>query len=133
MKHTLSLAALVLAVSTLSIGATTAFAQQASDMTTATHAGKHDPHKTAMKMSRKLGLSQEQTAKLEPILAERRSKMEALTADTSLTEAQRKQQRRTIAQSTRQQMSAVLSPEQMKQLKEMHREKAHAAASPTGA
>ncbi|AFL87702.1 hypothetical protein Terro_1393 [Terriglobus roseus DSM 18391] len=128
MKRTLSLAALVLAVSTLSVTAAPAFAQQANEATMAQHQGKHDPHKTAMKMGRKLGLSQDQTAKLEPILAERRNKMEALSADTSLTEAQRKQQRRTIAQSTRMQMGNVLTPDQMKQLKEMHREKAREKA-----
>jgi protein CpxP len=128
MKRTLSLAALVLAVSTLSVTATAAFAQQASEAPTAKHAGKHNPHKAAMKISHELGLSPDQTAKLEPILAERRSKMEALSADTSLTDAQRKQQRRTIAQSTRMQMGNVLSPDQMKQLNQIHHEKAREKA-----
>ncbi|SEC49596.1 hypothetical protein [Terriglobus roseus] len=128
MKRTLSLAALVLAVSTLSVTATSAFAQQANEAPMAKHAGKHDPHKAAQKISQQLGLSPDQTAKLEPILADRRSKMEALSADTTLTEAQRKQQRRTIAQSTRMQMSNILTPDQMKQLKQMHHEKSREKA-----
>ena len=122
MKRTLSLAAVVLTLSTLSVAAIPTFAQQTAPMVT--HAGEHNPHKAAMKMSRKLGLSPDQTARVEPILAERRSRMQALRTDTSLTEAQRKQQRRTIAQSTRLQMGNVLSPDQMKQWKQMRREKA---------
>ena len=124
MKRTLSFAAAVLAL-TLSVAAP-AFAQQTAPMVQ--HAGEHNPHKAAMKMGRELGLSPDQTTRLEPILAERRSRMQALLADTSLTEAQRKQQRRTIAQSTRMEMRNVLSPDQMKQLKQMRREKAREKA-----
>jgi Spy/CpxP family protein refolding chaperone len=128
MNRKLSFAAFVLAVSTISAGATSTLAQPASEAPMAKHAGKHNPHKAALKISHELGLSPDQTAKLEPILADRSTKMQALSTDTSLTEAQRRQQRHAIAQNTRLQMGTVLSPDQMKQLKQMHRERAHEKA-----
>ena len=47
-----------------------------------------DPHKMALRMGRELNLSADQTAKLEPILAERQQKVQALRADTTLTPEQ---------------------------------------------
>jgi Spy/CpxP family protein refolding chaperone len=114
----------------LSFAGTAAFAQTAAPQTQATHKHHHrahDPHKTALKMGKKLGLSQDQTAKLEPILAERQQKMKALRTDTSLTADQKKDQRRQIQESTRTEMSGVLTPEQMQQLHAMRQGHRHGA------
>ncbi len=116
-----------------------ATAQQNGDTTTQAqeHGGKHhrmhDPHKAAMHLSKKLGLSSDQTAKVEPILADRQQKVQALRADTSLTEQQRHEQMRTIQQNTQQQMSSILTPEQMERLKSMHKGRHHRDSVPTGA
>jgi len=71
------------------------FAQQAtapaSDTTAQQPAGsfghKHafDPNKAAERMGKRLGLSTDQTAKLAPILADGKQKIDALRANTSLT------------------------------------------------
>lgn len=94
----------------------------------------HDPHKMAMKMSRKLGLSADQTAKVEPILAERQQKMMALRGDSTLTPDQKHTQMHAIAKSTKDELAGVLTPEQMQQMKHMHKEKKAEAngAAPSG-
>lgn len=125
----------------LSFAGTAAFAQTAAPQaqtavpqTQATqkhHHRAHNPHKTALKMGKQLGLSQDQTAKLEPILAERQQKMKALHDDTTLTADQKKDQRRQIQENTRTEMSSVLTPDQMQQLKTARQ--AHRHAAKTGA
>lgn len=107
----------------LSLAAPAAFAQAAPTSAAAQQQHQaHNPHKSAMKMGRKLGLSQDQTAKLEPILAQRKEKMQALKADTALSPDQKKAQRKAIQEDTRAQMGGVLTPEQMTALKQMHRD-----------
>ena len=71
-------------------------------------------------MGQELGLSPDQTAKLEPIIADRQQKVQALRADTSLTDAQRRQQIKTVHKAERMQLSNVLTPDQMRQMKAMH-------------
>ena len=118
MKRLLSLAALVLAVSSSS-----AFAQMsAPDTAPPAQVQRHarNPHKAAMRISQQLGLTPDQTAKLEPIIADRQQKVQALRADTSLTDAQRKQQIKTVHKAERMQLSNVLTPDQMRQMKAMH-------------
>jgi protein CpxP len=80
-----------------------------------------DPHRAAMRIGRQLNLSPDQTAKLEPILADRRQRVLALRSDTSLTDAQRKKQLHIVQAGTRMQMANILSPDQMKQLKTMRK------------
>jgi periplasmic protein CpxP/Spy len=129
----------------LSIAGTAAVAQQTltspqpgsqNDAPAAQHERHHapNPHKMAMHLSKKLGLSADQTAKLEPILADRQQKVQALRADTSLTPDQRKQQMRAIGKDSQEQLAGILTPEQMQQLKAMHhgRRGDRQAPPPTG-
>ncbi len=96
---------------------------------------RHSPHKMAMKLGRKLNLSADQTAKLEPILAERQQKMQALKADATLSPDQMKAQRHAIAKNTHDELAGVLTPDQMEQMKSMHKrhEAKQNGAAPTGA
>ena len=89
----------------------------------AMHHGHHhhpNPQKQAEMISKKLNLSADQTAKLEPILADRDQKFQALMQNSSLTPEQRHEQMKAIHQSTEQQLSTVLTPDQLQQLKAMH-------------
>ena len=118
----------------LSLATTAAFAQQPAqqplgDTTTQQPTGnyghhrgngKMDPHKAAQHIGKRLGLSADQTAKLEPILADRQQKIAALRSNTTLTEDQRREQLRTIRQDTQTQLATVLTPDQMQQLRSMH-------------
>ncbi len=78
-----------------------------------------DPHLAAQRIGQRLGLSADQTAKLEPIFADSQKKIAALRADTTLSQDQRRQQFRTIHQSVKTQLAGVLTPDQMQQLGEM--------------
>lgn len=119
----------------LTLATSAAFAQQATpapadpqNNTAAQPAGPHghhhhafDAHKAAQHMSKKLGLTEDQTAKLEPILNDRQQKISALRGDTSLTQDQRREQMRAIHKDMRTQLSSVLTPDQMQQLRSMRR------------
>jgi protein CpxP len=86
-----------------------------------------------MKMSKKLNLSADQTAKLEPILANRDQKVTSLRSNTALSPQDMKMQMRAIHKETRQQLNAVLTPEQMQQLKTMRRGHGTRPQAPTSA
>jgi len=80
----------------------------------------HNPQQEAAKISKKLNLSADQTAKLEPILADRNNKIAALKNDTTISQEAKKQQLHAIHQQTRQQLAAILTPDQMQQLRNSH-------------
>ncbi len=124
----------------LPLAGSVAFAQAATDpamqnqVQSAPAHRPHDPHKMAMKLGRKLNLSADQTARVEPILAERQQKIEAVKANTSLTPDQMHQQLHAIGKSTHAELAGVLTPDQMQQMKSMHHnhETRQTTAPPTG-
>jgi len=116
----------------LTLAASAALAQQTAAPTDtqnsataqqpAANSGRHhqfDPHKAAQHMGKKLGLSEDQTAKLEPILSENQQKVQALRADTNLTQDQRREQMKALHQNMQTQLASVLTPDQMQQLRSM--------------
>ena len=118
----------------LTLAAGTAFAQQTTPAPTDSqnsstpqrsgkfgHHRQFDAHKAAEHMGKRLNLTSDQTAKLEPILSENQQKMRALHADTSLTPDQRKEQFQALRQNFKTQLSGVLTPDQMQQLQSMRR------------
>ncbi|MBS1813837.1 MAG: hypothetical protein JSS87_03070 [Acidobacteria bacterium] len=97
--------------------------------------GKHNPQNMAQHMKAALGLTDEQTAKLEPILAARQQKTEALKADTSLTEDQKRMQLKQISKDSRKEIEDILTPEQVQKMKSMkhgHDKQAEQPAEPSG-
>ncbi len=77
----------------------------------------HNPQREAARISKRLNLSSDQTARLEPIFADRDNKIAALTNDTTISPVVMKQQMKAIHQQTRQQLAAILTPEQLQQIK----------------
>ena len=134
MKHLLFTAALILGSLTAASAMAQALAQDASPAQQ--HHRHHDPHKQAVHLSKKLGLSADQTAKLEPILSEQRDQVTALRQNSSLTPDQRKAQMHDLKRNTRQQLAAVLTPDQMQQWqtmrKQRHMHQQQGTAAPTG-
>jgi protein CpxP len=109
------------------------FAQQqdtAPPLTTKRHAHTHNPQREAAKFSKRLNLSSDQTAKLEPILANRDQKIAALKSDTTIDPMIAKKQMHTIHQQTRQQLATILTPDQLQQMKTRHNHGAPAQTSP---
>jgi len=76
-----------------------------------------NPHRQAMRLTRELNLTPDQAAKLEPIFASRDQQVAQLRSNTALAPADMHKQMRAIQRSTRSQLSTVLTPDQMQQLK----------------
>ena len=108
----------------LALSGALAFAQQPDAATPPTIAKTHqhvrNPQSEAARLSKKLNLSSDQTAKLEPILADRDQKIAALESDTTITPMIAQKQMHAIRQQTRQQLATILTPDQIQQLKSRH-------------
>jgi len=123
MKRILFPAALVLAVSGgIAFAQEPAPAQQAPAPIVRPHEHHaQDPHRAAMRLSKQLNLTPDQTAKIEPIFATRDEKIAALrSGDTQADPKTRFKQFHAIQHDTEQQLAGVLTPEQLEQLKSMH-------------
>jgi protein CpxP len=84
------------------------------------HHHKPNPEREAKHLSKMLNLTPDQTAKLEPILANRDQQMEAIHSNGQLTQQAAREQMKALHQTTEQQLAGVLSPEQLQQMKQMH-------------
>ncbi len=111
---------------TLALAGTLALAQSTpTTPDTTTQKGYHrhhhapDPHRAALRLGQRLGLSADQTAKLEPIFADSQQKIAALRSDTNLSPDQKRQQFHAIHEATKTQLASVLTPDQMQQLRNM--------------
>jgi protein CpxP len=87
------------------------------------HPGGHapDPQKAAAMLGKRLNLTPDQTARLEPILADRDQKMAALRSSQGSAPQDFRQQFRAIQQDTQKQLATVLTPDQLQQMKAMRR------------
>jgi periplasmic protein CpxP/Spy len=116
MKHLLLSTSLALALS-----GSLAFAQQAeTPASPAKQHHAHNPQRETAKLTKRLNLSPDQSAKLEPILADRDQKMTALRNDTTISPVVMQQKMKALHQQTRQQLASVLTPEQLQQMKSHH-------------
>jgi protein CpxP len=107
----------------LALSGTLVFAQQpdaSSAPTVKAHHHARNPQREAARLSKKLNLSSDQTAKLEPILADRDQKIAALKSDTTISPMIAQKQMQAIHQQTRQQLATILTPDQIQQLKSRH-------------
>ena len=109
----------------LALSGTVVFAQQpdptqAPAPTLKSHHHAHNPQREAARLSKKFNLTSDQTAKLEPILADRDQKIAALKSDTTITPMIAQRQMHTIHQQTRQQLATILTHDQIQQLKSRH-------------
>ena len=89
-------------------------------------------HREAAMLSRRLNLTPDQTAKVEPILADRDRKLSSLYGDQSLAPDAKRSQRRSIRLDTQQQFANIFTPEQMQKMQAMHHHHGgHEQAPPT--
>ena len=84
------------------------------------HRHAPNPQRETRMLTKRLGLSSDQAAQVEPILADRAQRMEALNS-TQGDPASVKEQRRAIMQDTKQKLDAVLTPAQQQEMAQMHR------------
>jgi len=111
----------------LAVGLT--FAQTSQDSQTPTpdkHAGMHHNGETVdqhlQMLSEKLNLTDDQKAKVKPILQDQMQQMKAVHEDSSLTQEQKRAKMKSIHESLHEQINAVLTPEQQVKFKQMGQE-----------
>ena len=73
-------------------------------------------------LSEKLNLTEDQKAKLKPILEDQAEQLRSLRNDTSLTPEQKAAKKKAIHETTHDQINAVLTPDQQAKFKEMKHE-----------
>ena len=82
-----------------------------------------DPGQQAQHLGQRLGLSSDQVAQITPILADRQQKMQALRADTSLSQEDRHAKARAIMQDSDSKIEAVMTDAQKQQFEQMRAER----------
>jgi Spy/CpxP family protein refolding chaperone len=84
--------------------------------------GASSPEAHLQMLSEKLNLTEDQKAKLKPVLQDQAQQMKAVRDDTSLTPEQKAAKKKAIHETTHDQINAVLTPEQQEKFKEMKNE-----------
>jgi Spy/CpxP family protein refolding chaperone len=79
---------------------------------TPAHAGRFNPHRMLRMLTERLNLTNDQQAKILPLLQAQADQLGALHNDTSLSDDDKHQQMRAIMQTTRGQIRALLTPGQ---------------------
>jgi len=77
------------------------------------------PDQQLQHMTKALNLTADQQAKIKPILEDRQQKMSALMQDNSLSREDRRAKFHEIGSSSREQIRAILTPDQQKTMDEM--------------
>jgi Spy/CpxP family protein refolding chaperone len=93
--------------------------QKAKQMRKEGKGGKGMAGKRMGFMARQLNLTDAQKAQLKPMFEQQREKMQALKANTSLSQEQKQAQAKEIRAEGRKQFLSVLTPEQQQKLREM--------------
>lgn len=87
-----------------------------------TKGGWPTPEETVARMSNKLNLTDDQKAKITPIIADRQTQMRALMADTSGRRLRKARKAKSIMSDSDKKIEAVLTPDQKKTYEEMKEE-----------
>jgi periplasmic protein CpxP/Spy len=78
-----------------------------------------DPARMANHLGKQLGLTPDQIAQLQPILADRQQAVEGLRSDTTLAPRERRMKMRSIQQDSRNKIEALLTDSQKQQYEQM--------------
>jgi len=81
--------------------------------------GPVDPAKAAKHLGRQLGLTQDQVAQLQPILADRQQQIQSIRADQSLAPRDRRMKMRGVMTDSRNKIEALLTDQQKQQFDQM--------------
>jgi hypothetical protein len=82
-----------------------------------------DPNRQAVRLSKRLGLSDDQAAQIKPILADRFQQMQNLRADASLSQQDRHVKVHALMQDSNTRIEAVLNDTQKQQFEKMQAER----------
>ena len=98
----------------------------AAQATQIDHARPHrapNPDRMANHLGKKLGLSSDQVNQIKPVLEDRTQKMQALQADTTLSQQDRRAKAHEITQDSNTKIEAVLNDTQKQQFEQMLQER----------
>jgi Spy/CpxP family protein refolding chaperone len=84
------------------------------------HAQPDRSEQKLKRLTKKLGLTDEQKEKLRPILQDEDKQMSSLDSDTALTAQQKHKKMREIRMASKAQMDDILTPEQKEKMPKMH-------------
>lgn len=100
--------------------------QQSSTQAESQNGAHHMQHQSRLEyMSKELNLTDDQKAKIKPVLEDEMSKMKSVRDDTSLSQDQKRDKMKDIRENTDSQITGVLTPDQQKKYEDMKaREKA---------
>jgi protein CpxP len=93
-----------------------------------TESGQHHGQRANQleRLSKELNLTDDQKAKVKPILEEQTKQMKTMREDSTLTEDQKREKMKLIHQSTHSQINDILTPEQQKKFEQLkEQQKAH--------
>jgi periplasmic protein CpxP/Spy len=132
-RHMHTLKATILLGALVSAGMLTAQAPDASQAPAQNasqaqaESGRHhhapNPDKQAKHLAKQLGLTKDQEAQIEPILADRQQRMESLRADGSLAPQDRLAKAQTLQQDAKSKIEAVLNDDQKQKFEQMQAER----------
>jgi len=84
--------------------------------------GKHDQGKRVERLKQELGLTDDQIAKLKPVLESLHQERKAIKEDAVLTKSEKHQQMKALRDKYAGQLGAVLTPEQQAKWKEIRKQ-----------
>ena len=93
---------------------------QSSD-TDQKHHHRMSPDQEVAFLTTRLGLNATQQGQIKAVLVTRKEQMKAIHTNTGLTEEQKKEQKKALFASTRQQIEQYLTPTQITQFEQLHR------------
>jgi len=108
-------------------------AAQAAQATKAHEHKAPDPDRMAKHLGKKLNLSNDQVAQIKPVLEDRAQQMQALRADTSLSQQDRRNKAHQVMQDSNSKIEAVLNDTQKQQFEQMLQERRDHRKSQTSA
>ena len=106
---------------------------QAQSPTQAQPRGHHrapNPHRQAMRLSRQLSLTSDQTSKVESAFTSRDQQISAIQSDTTISPLVAQEKVREVRKQTHQQLSTILTPDQLQQMRQMHHRRPAPSAAP---
>jgi hypothetical protein len=78
-----------------------------------------NPARAAQRLGRQLGLTQDQVAQIQPILADREQQIESIRSDSNLMPRDRRMKMRNVMQDSRNKIEALLTDPQKQQFEQM--------------
>jgi periplasmic protein CpxP/Spy len=135
---TLALSAVTLAPVTFAQDSSPSTGSSSSSPSSAPMRQAPDPQKQAAHLTKRLGLSDDQSSKLITILQNKQQQIASVRGDSSLSPQDRRSKMRSIQQDTDSQINALLTPTQqteyanMKQMQKQRMQNARARGSSSG-